>query len=119
MRRPKVDEIWTRKRDAVAWPRVRVLDVLGGFISYAESYPGGAESLNPAAGFVDDFVKRYSPPPLELPDAQAILPLTATGFVRAATFNHGLIDPSEMAVVAFVKVTVVDNIVSVEVEEPE
>lgn len=116
MRRPKADEIWTRKRDAVAWPRVRVLDVLGGFISYAESYPGGGECRY---GIVDDFVKRYSPPPLELPDAQAILPLTATGFVRAATFNHGLIDPSEMAVVAFVKVTVVDNIVSVEVEEPE
>lgn len=114
MRRPKAGEIWTCKQDVVAWPRVRVLGVLGGFISYAESYSGGAESLNPSAGFVDDFVKRYSPPPLELPDAQAILPLTAGGF-RAAVLDIG-IWPAD--VIALVKVTVVDNIVSVEVEEP-
>ena len=115
MRRPKAGEVW-RSGSSVSreWEKVKVVEVLGNFVSYCQM-TDGFEATRVVPGFVDDFVKRYSPPPLQLPDAQAILPLTAGGF-RAAVLDIG-IWPAD--VIALVKVTVVDNMVSVELEEPE
>lgn len=112
MRRPKAGEIWTSSGTGPAYAKVKVVEVLGNFLSYADS--SFEEDARCVPGFVEEFVRRYSPPPIELPDAQAILPLTATGF-RPATYNMGLHhDP----VLALVKVTVANNIVSVSVEDP-
>lgn len=115
MRLPKAGEIWIDAKKGPAWSKVKVAEVLGNFISYAEMAEG-YEAARLCPGFVDEFVQRYAPPPLQLPDAQAILPLAATGF-RPATFNMGAWSDDE--VIALIKVTVQDSIVSVEVEEPD